>query len=261
MSLKGIVGYTVIFTLILVSSCQKKVSSPASTPPPAVAGTPQSVPGQATGTIGEFTAEPSTIIQGQSATLRWQVDGATSVTIDSIGAVDGAGRRQVSPASSTIYRLTASGPAGTKTATAIVHVIPPPPPPTPTGSPAALRGALEDRLSADLQDVYFDYGSSNLREDARQSLTQASVTIKAIVADFPKDAIVLEGHCDERGSAEYNLALGDRRASSTKEFLVQLGISPDRVTLISYGKEQPQCTDAGEACWQRNRRVHFTSGR
>jgi len=128
-------------------------------------------------------------------------------------------------------------------------------------SPSASKETLEERLSADLQDVYFDYDSSNLREEGRQSLSRTSVALKAILADFPADVIVIEGHCDERGSAEYNVALGDRRASSAREFLVDLGISPNRVTLISYGKEQPGCTDANEACWQLNRRVHFSSGR
>jgi peptidoglycan-associated lipoprotein len=72
--------------------------------------------------------------------------------------------------------------------------------------------------------------------------------------------IVIEGHCDERGSAEYNLGLGDRRSTNAKEFLVQLGIPADRVKLVSYGKERPQCTESQEECWQKNRRVHFASG-
>jgi len=261
MSLKGIVGFTVVSTLTIAASCQKKTPLPAaSLPPAAVARPAESIPNPAA-TVREFTVEPSTIIQGQSATLRWQVEGANNVMIDTVGKVDGAGHRQVSPVSSTIYRLTASGPAGSKTATAVIRVIPPPPATSSVPSPTEVHTGLEERLSADLQDVYFDYGSSNLREENRQSLTQAAIALKAIAADFPKDVIVLEGHCDDRGSAEYNLALGDRRASTTKEFLVELGISPDRVTLISYGKEQPQCTDADESCWQRNRRVHFTSGR
>ena len=71
--------------------------------------------------------------------------------------------------------------------------------------------------------------------------------------------MVLEGHCDERGSAEYNLGLGDRRATAVKEFLVGLGVAESRLRVISYGKDRPQCTDADEACYQRNRRVHLSA--
>ena len=93
------------------------------------------------------------------------------------------------------------------------------------------------------------------------ALTQDATAVKAILADFPNASIVIEGHCDERGSAEYNLGLGDRRASSAKEFLlVQLGVPADRLKTISYGKERPLCTDSNEYCWQRNRRVHFSAG-
>jgi peptidoglycan-associated lipoprotein len=71
---------------------------------------------------------------------------------------------------------------------------------------------------------------------------------------------VVEGHCDERGSAEYNLGLGDRRATSAKDFLVQLGVPADKLKTISYGKERPQCTENDESCWQKNRRAHFSAG-
>jgi len=84
--------------------------------------------------------------------------------------------------------------------------------------------------------------------------------LKAILSDFPGATIMVEGHCDERGSAEYNLGLGDRRASSAKEFLVSLGLPGDRLKTISYGKERPQCTEADETCYQKNRRVHFSPG-
>ena len=79
-------------------------------------------------------------------------------------------------------------------------------------------------------------------------------------ADFPNANIVIEGHCDERGSAEYNLGLGDRRASSAKEYLVQLGVPAEKLNTISYGKERAQCKEQNESCWQKNRRAHFTSG-
>jgi peptidoglycan-associated lipoprotein len=111
-----------------------------------------------------------------------------------------------------------------------------------------------------VQDAYFDYDKSDIREDARAVLTRNADSLKAIFHDFPNSVIVVEGHCDERGSAEYNLGLGDRRGQSAKDFLVQLGVPADRLRTISYGKERPVCTEANESCWQKNRRAHFASG-
>jgi peptidoglycan-associated lipoprotein len=111
-----------------------------------------------------------------------------------------------------------------------------------------------------VQDAYFDYDKSDIRADAQATLQQDATALKAILTDFPSAIIVIEGHCDDRGSAEYNLGLGDRRASAAKDFLTQLGIPADRLQTISYGKERPQCTDENEACWQKNRRAHFSPG-
>jgi peptidoglycan-associated lipoprotein len=119
---------------------------------------------------------------------------------------------------------------------------------------------MEQRLSSDVQDVYFDYDKSDVSGEARDVLTRDAAAIKSIIADFPNASVVVEGHCDERGSAEYNLGLGDRRASSAKDFLVQLGVPADRLKTISYGKERPQCTESNESCWQKNRRAHFSPG-
>jgi peptidoglycan-associated lipoprotein len=109
-----------------------------------------------------------------------------------------------------------------------------------------------------VQDVYFDYDKNDIRGDARDVLTRDAEALKSILASFPNASIVVEGHCDERGSAEYNLGLGDRRASAAKDFLVQLGIPEARLKTISYGKERPQCTESDESCWQKNRRAHFS---
>jgi peptidoglycan-associated lipoprotein len=173
-----------------------------------------------------------------------------------MGAVQSNGSRQVFPSSTTTYKLVATGPAGNANATATVNVIapttaPPPPPPAQT----SLTSALES-----VTDAYFDYDSSDIREDARNALTRDSDALKRILQDFPSAAIVVEGHCDERGSAEYNLGLGDRRAAAAKEFLQQLGVPPDKLRTVSYGKERQQCTESNEACWQKNRRAHFAAG-
>jgi peptidoglycan-associated lipoprotein len=106
----------------------------------------------------------------------------------------------------------------------------------------------------------FDYDKFDIREDARSVLTRDADALKRIFSEFPNATITLEGHCDERGSAEYNLGLGDRRATAAKEFLTQLGVSADRLRTVSYGKERPVCTESDESCWQRNRRVHFSTG-
>ena len=115
-------------------------------------------------------------------------------------------------------------------------------------------------MTAEVQDAFFDYDKSDVRADARDALTRDATALKGILADFPTAMIVIEGHCDERGSAEYNVGLGDRRAGAAKDFLVQLGIPADKLRTISYGKELPQCTEASEACYQKNRRAHFTPG-
>jgi peptidoglycan-associated lipoprotein len=165
----------------------------------------------------------------------------------------------VSPNGSTTYTLTASGPGGNTTASATINVAEPPPPPPPTPR-TTTTVTLDQRLSSDVQDAFFDYDKSDIRSDARDALTRNAAALRSILADFPTASIVIEGHCDERGSAEYNLGLGDRRSTSAKDFLVQLGVPADRLKTISYGKERPQCTEANEACWQKNRRAHFAPG-
>jgi peptidoglycan-associated lipoprotein len=245
--------------VIFAASCKKKVAPPAPAPPPA-AVTPPPPPPPPAPTVAQFTAEPSSIQRGQSSTLRWEVSGTTtSVSIDNgIGAVQSTGSSRVSPSDSTTYTLTATGPGGSRTATATVNVSAPPPPPPPP--PPSRTVTLEERLSGDVQDAYFDYDKTDIRSDARDVLSKDAGALKAILGDFPNASIVIEGHCDERGSAEYNLGLGDRRASSAKEFLQQLGIPADRMKTVSYGKEHPQCTEQTESCWQKNRRVHFAPG-
>jgi peptidoglycan-associated lipoprotein len=171
--------------------------------------------------------------------------------------VQASGSRRVFPGSSTTYTLTATGPGGTKTATATVNVTEPPPPPPP---PAAPKPTFEQMLSGTVVDALFDYDKSDIREDARAALTKDADALKAIFASFPDATVTMEGHCDERGSAEYNLALGDKRAAAAKDFLVQLGVPGDKLKTISYGKERPQCTDHDESCWQKNRRAHFSTG-
>jgi peptidoglycan-associated lipoprotein len=245
---------------MFAAGCKKKVPAPAPPPPPppVVVAPPPATP--AAPTVAQFTAEPTSIQRGQTSTLRWEVTGGvTSVSINQgIGTVQSTGSSRVSPSDSTTYTLTATGPGGSTTGTATVNVSAPPPPPPPPPAPPTVT--LEQRLGSDVQDAYFDYDKTDVRSDARDILSRNAAALKSILSDFPNASINVEGHCDERGSAEYNTGLGDRRASAAKEFLQGLGVSADRLKTISYGKEHPQCTEQNESCWQKNRRVHFVAG-
>jgi peptidoglycan-associated lipoprotein len=257
----------ILITLVLialVSACSKHTPLPPP-PPPAPAATGEApsqpaAPGKPV--IAEFSIEPSTIERGQSAVLRWNVTGSNNVAISNgLGTVPSNGTQRITPPQTTSYVLTASGPGGDASRTATVTVTAPAPPPASNTNTTSRRtGTLESRIQSDLQDALYDYDSNNIRDDARVALTTDADALKRILADFPTAKINVEGHCDERGSAEYNLGLGDRRATSAKDFLVQLGVPADRLMTISYGKERPVCTEADEGCWQRNRRAHFSVG-
>ncbi|HML15950.1 MAG TPA: OmpA family protein [Bryobacteraceae bacterium] len=243
--------------LVAVVGCKKKAPAPPPPPPPAPAKeTPPPPPPPLAVRINSFTAEPSSIERGQSATLRWSVANATDISIDqSLGPVAANGSRQVFPANSTTYTLTARGAAGTDTRSVTVEVSAPPPPPPAAPPPVVVSGS--DLLAREAQDAYFDYDKSDIRADAQTALTHDADLLKRILQADPSFNVVIEGNCDERGSAEYNLGLGDRRATSAKEFLVQLGVPADHISTISYGKDKPVCTDADESCYQRNRHDHL----
>ena len=154
----------------------------------------------------------------------------------------------MTPTDSTTYHLTAKGPGGTQDATTRLTVTPPtaaaPPPPSPSE---------EDLFGQNVKDIYFEYDKSDIRPD-QQSAIQTDIQF---LNQHPEINFTIEGHCDSRGSTEYNLALGDQRASSVKNALVAGGISASRIKTISYGKEKPFCMEENEACWQQNRRGHF----
>jgi len=222
--------------VLATAGCKKKEAPP---PPP----TPP--PPQPTASL---TANPNSIQQGESTTLTWQTTNATDVTLEGIGAVEANGSRQVTPTQSTTYRLTAKGAGGTQEATARVTVTQPPPP------PSGAAGLSDEQLFyQNVKDAFFDYDKSDIRPDAQQDLMADA----AFLQKHPNIRFTVEGHCDERGSTEYNLGLGDRRATAVKDFLVQQGVSADRIRTISYGKEKPFCTEHDEQCWQQNRRGHF----
>ena len=146
---------------------------------------------------------------------------------------------------------------------AVTPAPPPPPPPPPAPAPAPRPLTEEeifarksvDQLNAErpLDDAYFDLDKSEIREDAKPRLQKDADWLKK----WGSVQVQVEGHCDSRGSAEYNLALGTRRASAVRDYLVNLGVPAGRVAVISKGKEAPVCTENNESCWQQNRRGHF----
>jgi peptidoglycan-associated lipoprotein len=230
---------TLIFalcTVLFLGACHKKTPPPPPPPPP-----PPAAP------TASLTANPNTVEKGQSTTLSWETSNATDVSIDGIGAVQPNGSQQVTPTDSTTYTLTAKGAGGTQTATARVTVTtPPPPPPAPSASE-------EELFAQNIKDIYFDYDKADIRPDQRSALDGDASFLK----QHPDIQFTIEGHCDERGSTEYNLALGDTRANAVKNALVQEGVNASNIKTISYGKEKPFCTEHTEACWQENRRGHF----
>jgi peptidoglycan-associated lipoprotein len=140
----------------------------------------------------------------------------------------------------------------------------PAPPPRASASPAAPRALSEDEtfsresldaLNAEhpLSDAFFDYDQSDLRDDARAAIQRDAQWLSR----WKTTKVTVQGQCDERGSAEYNLALGDKRAQAVKNYLASLGVSDSRVVIVSLGKESPVCRDDSEECWSKNRRGHF----
>jgi len=221
------------------------VTAPAAKEEP---GAPSS-PGLPAPTIS-LSASPSVIEKGQSTVLTWKSSNAGEVTIDNgIGTVEASGSRTISPPASTTYKAVAAGAGGDAAAETRVTVTAPAavtPPPLPAISDSEF-------FSANIKDAFFDYDSYEIREDARASLL-ADVEI---LKQRPSIRITIEGHCDERGSERYNLALGDRRANSAKEFMIFNGIDAGRIDTVSYGEERPFCPEPNEECWQLNRRARI----
>jgi peptidoglycan-associated lipoprotein len=222
----------------LLTGCARKhavATAPQTTPPPPV--------------DASLSATPSTIQKGQSVELAWQTSNAESVSIDGLGTLPAAGTRLVKPEESTTYTLRASGPGGSKESAARVTVN--------LDAIAATDTSKEDLaqlFSRNIKDVFFDYDSYTVPSAQSQSIAANA----QFLSQHPDIKIVLEGHCDERGSDEYNLALGDSRVQAVKKELMRLGVDAERLKVVTYGKEKPFCTEATEQCWQQNRRAHFT---
>ncbi|MGA8493486.1 MAG: peptidoglycan-associated lipoprotein Pal [Terriglobales bacterium] len=225
--------------LLLSAGCSKKAAKVTPPNPPA--------PTAPTATLA---ANPSVIQQGQSTVLTWQTSNATDIAVAGLGTLPPSGSRSVVPSGSTTYTLVANGPGGTTDASARITV-------NAAISSAAPSPSDEDLFSKNVKDLFFDYNKSELRPDD-VSTTQNN---GAFLSQHPDVKILIEGHCDDRGSEEYNLALGTTRAESAKQALVQQGISAERITTVSLGKEKPFCSQNNEQCWQQNRVDHFVFAR
>ncbi len=233
-----------LLALTTLPGCKKKEAPlPEETAPPSTtAPAPTAV----------LKATPAVISAGDQVQLSWRTMDATSVSIDGIGNVPTAGVKTVTPAESTTYHLTATGPGGTVDASADVTVNAPPAVSVPTSSMSA-----EEEFKSRVQDIFYDYDTYDIRSDAQATLAKDA----DYLTQHPNIKIVIGGYCDERGSDEYNLVLGQNRAQAAKTALVTAGIAADRIRVISYGKEKPFCSDSTEECWQLNRRDGFTIDR
>ena len=238
------VPVVLLVTLLAVSGCKKKLPPP----PPAQTAPPVTAPAP----TAQLTATPTVISAGDQVQLTWRTTDATSISIDGIGDVPSVGVKTVTPTASTSYHLVARGEGGSADASASVTVNAPPAVQVPTNTMSA-----EEEFKANVQDIFFDYDADAIRTDAESTLSKDA----SYLVSHADVKVVIGGYCDERGSDEYNLALGQRRADSTKNALVTAGVAASRVRVISYGKEKPFCSESNEACWQQNRRAGFTMDR
>jgi peptidoglycan-associated lipoprotein len=208
--------------------------------------------------IALFSAEPTTISEGQTASLRWSVKDATSIRIDNnIGPVAPDDHTDIKPSGTTTYKIEAVNGSESTTATVTVVVTRP----LSTGSEsdrAHSAQATAKFLASQLQDIHFDYGKNEIPQEEKSLLDNDASVLKNIFQNDPELLVTIEGHCDERGSAEYNIGLGDRRANFIKDYLVGLGVPEGKLGTLSYGKERPICVEAAEHCFAQNRRAHFS---
>jgi len=238
------VAITFLAAGMLLGGCAKKKPVAQTPPPPPPAPAP----------TAHITAQPTSINAGQAVQLSWSTSNADTVSIEGVGQVSSTGSQTVKPTGSTSYRLVAKGPSGTADDTVRVTVTAPPPPVQEHAAPTGPSLSDEQLLAQQVGDVYFDYDSYELRPEDRSRLQKAAQFLNT---QKPNWNIVIEGNCDDRGSTEYNLALGDSRANAAKQVLRAAGVNDSRIQTVSFGKEKPSCSEQTESCWQQNRRDHF----
>ena len=231
---------TLLLLLVACYGCGKKPEVAKAPPPP-----PPPAP------VVSISASPSMLQAGQPVVITWETQNATEVRIEPFGAVDLSGSKSVTPAQSITYHLVAKGPGGTQEMAARVTVMPASAStPSPNGEEEQLFASGGGR-----QDVFFDLDTFEIRSDQQDTIQHDA----AFLQQHPDLLILVEGHCDELGSAEYNLALGESRANQVRSALVQAGIDSARIDTMSYGKERPFCKESSEDCWKQNRRAHIVA--
>ena len=239
--LRFTVPAAVILAVAAVAGCRHKVQTPVATaPPPAPSPT------------ADISASPAAVTAGEPVTLTWHTTNATTASIEGLGDVATSGTKTVTPSASTTYHLLARGNGGTADAYGRVTVTQ-----APVAAAPAPTMSEEQEFQAHVKDIFFDYDKYSLRSGDEAVLSQDAAFLKS----HPNMKIVIGGYCDERGSNEYNVALGQNRASSAEKALLASGIDASRIRVISYGKEKPFCTDESESCWQANRRAGFALDR
>ncbi len=226
-----------------IAGCHKKAAPPP--PPPPLANT-------APAPTADITANPTSVNPGDSVVLTWHTSNANDVSIEGIGQVASSGTQAVKPTESTNYHLIARGDGGSADATARVTVNSAPPP-----SNMSESNVDDAMFHQNVKDVFYDYDSYDVRGDEQSVISQDANFLN----QHPDLKVVIGGYCDERGSVEYNLALGENRANAAKQALVTAGVSPQRLRTVSYGKEKQFCTEHNESCWQQNRRAQFSIDR
>lgn len=245
---------TILFSasiaLLAATGCNKKANTlppPSALPPEAAASAP-------TATI---SADPTAIDQGQSVVLNWRTTNASSVSIDGIGTVAVNGTQTVTPASSTNFHLVAKGDGGTTEANVRVTVRVATVPESGSNISESDTAAADAAFHAAVKDLFFDYDSYDIRSGDEATVTAAASFLNA----HPNIKVLIAGYCDDRGSAEYNITLGENRANAAKQALTSAGVNADRIRVVSYGKERQFCTEENESCWQQNRRAQFNVDR
>jgi len=236
-----LVPVVLLVALVAVAGCKKKMAPPSAPTAPAV-----TVPAP----TAKITATPTVVTAGDRVVLTWSTTNAASASLEGFGDVPTSGTKTITPAVSTSYHLTAKGAGGTADASVRITVNAPP-----AGAVAPVSTmSADEEFKANVQDIFFNYDKYDVSTDAQAILAKDAKYLSSHL----NAKILIGGYCDERGSNEYNLALGQNRADSAKKYLINAGVEASRIRTISFGKEKPFCTESNEACWQKNRRAGFT---
>lgn len=234
---QSLVYFAMLLCMVVLAACggKKQVSTAA----------PPTAPPPPSPTVS-IEADPTLVQAGQSATVTWKTENATEVRIEPLGPVEANGSKIVTPTESTSYRVIATGPGGTQESVARITV----------AAAANVAPPKSDDFFAEengRQDVFFDVDQYSIRADQQSTIQNDAKFLNK----HPDLYVMIEGHCDELGSTDYNLALGDIRANEVKEALVKAGVDSARIDTVTYGKERPFCRESTENCWKQNRRAHI----